>query len=223
VPVAQVKRVIQQRLVVGADGPGITGMTRRGSMAGRGGVDGPACRPAIWMPPTPQSPIPRISSASVHTIRVDVAGPQLEGGEGPGDVVRPVDREVDAAQGRRYSCEYFSMASPTVGSYTTGSSPRPGGQAGPGSTGSRLRSCSCSRYTFLGQVAVLPPQLAVGPVRPCLLQCQHRGGKAPGQAEGLPVRPRLNATPRLRIGSSRTPGIAGVRVTDMLFSAMRSR
>jgi hypothetical protein len=47
--------------------------------------------------------------------QVDVAGPQLEGGEGFGDVVRLVDREVDASR-PTVLVGVLLMASPTVGS-----------------------------------------------------------------------------------------------------------
>jgi hypothetical protein len=70
---------------------------------------------AIWIPPTPQSPIPRISSASLQTIRSTSPGPSWS-------VTKAfsiwsgwsIDKKMP--RGRRYSWEYFSIASPTVGS-----------------------------------------------------------------------------------------------------------
>src|ERR1700689_1029362 len=48
-------------------------MTRRGSMPAAA-VYTASLPTAIWMPPTPQSPMPRISSASVQTIRAPPGG-----------------------------------------------------------------------------------------------------------------------------------------------------
>ncbi len=91
----------------------MTGSARFGSMP-PAAVYTASLPTAMPIPPTPQSPMPRIAPASVATIRSTSPGPS-PGAHSDVSISSGWSTDRYTPRGRRYSWLYCSIACPTVG------------------------------------------------------------------------------------------------------------
>ncbi len=180
-PVAQVQRVVQQPLVVGAHIQGYRDHPARVD-PGRGRVHGQLADRYLDAAYPPVADAQDLLGVGTHD-QVHVAGAQLQGGEGLLDVVGPVDGQVDpprptvlvgvpldrvADRGVIHDRQQLGQV---IGQHLV--------------VQHLVAVVQLLQVHVLGQVGRLPPQLLIDAPR-LLLQGQHRRRQPPGQAEGLP-------------------------------------
>ena len=181
-PVAQVQRVVQQSLVVGADIQGHRDDPARVD-ARRGSVDGQLADRDLDAPHAPVTDAEDLLGIAAHD-QVDVVRPELQRGERVLDVVRLVDRQEDAPGAPvfvgvpldrvadRRVVDNWQQLRQMLGQHPV--------------VQGLVAVVQLFQVDILGQVTGLPLQLLVDAQR-LLLQRQHRRRQPPGQPEGRPL------------------------------------